>query len=81
MSDGFAEDATFDLHMSKSAPGWCRLQGYAMLPVQYALGVMKEQHLHTREKAGLFDVSHMGQVNLKGADYAARDLEPGAGRS
>ncbi|MDE3123255.1 MAG: glycine cleavage system aminomethyltransferase GcvT [Paracoccaceae bacterium] len=34
--------------------------GYEM-PVQYAPGVMKE-HLHTREAAGLFDVSHMGQV-------------------
>lgn len=37
--------------------------GYEM-PVQFALGVMKE-HLHTREKAGLFDVSHMGQVILR----------------
>ncbi len=36
--------------------------GYDM-PVQYGLGVMKE-HLHTRAKAGLFDVSHMGQVIL-----------------
>lgn len=43
--------------------------GYEM-PVQYAMGVMKE-HVHTREKAGLFDVSHMGQVIVKGADYAA----------
>lgn len=43
--------------------------GYAM-PVQYPLGVMKE-HAHTREKAGLFDVSHMGQVIVQGADYAA----------
>jgi len=34
------------------------------LPVQYAAGVMKE-HLHTREAAGLFDVSHMGQVILR----------------
>jgi len=42
--------------------------GYDM-PVQYALGVMKE-HNHTREKAGLFDVSHMGQVILRGASYA-----------
>ncbi|PJE29007.1 aminomethyltransferase [Pseudooceanicola antarcticus] len=40
--------------------------GYSM-PVQYAAGVMKE-HLHTRSAAGLFDVSHMGQVILKGAD-------------
>lgn len=37
--------------------------GYSM-PVQYAAGIMKE-HLHTREKAGLFDVSHMGQITLR----------------
>lgn len=37
--------------------------GYDM-PVQYAAGVMKE-HLHTRGAAGLFDVSHMGQVILR----------------
>src|SRR6056297_4189028 len=37
--------------------------GYDM-PVQYPPGVMKE-HLHCREKAGLFDVSHMGQVILR----------------
>lgn len=46
--------------------------GYDM-PVQYPAGV-KAEHLHTRAKAGLFDVSHMGQVKLTGAD-AARDLE------
>ena len=38
--------------------------GYEM-PVQYTAGVLKE-HLHTREKAGLFDVSHMGQRFLIG---------------
>ncbi|MGJ5207214.1 glycine cleavage system aminomethyltransferase GcvT [Bradyrhizobium sp. HKCCYLR20261] len=48
--------------------------GYEM-PVQYAPGVLKE-HLHTRAAAGLFDVSHMGQVALvpksgKVADAAA----------
>lgn len=37
--------------------------GYDM-PVQYPLGVLNE-HLHTRAKAGLFDVSHMGQANLR----------------
>jgi aminomethyltransferase len=37
--------------------------GYEM-PVQFHEGVMKE-HLHTRAKAGLFDVSHMGHVNLR----------------
>jgi aminomethyltransferase len=37
--------------------------GYDM-PVQYAAGVLKE-HLHTRASAGLFDVSHMGQIALR----------------
>lgn len=46
--------------------------GYDM-PVQYPLGVMKE-HQHTREQAGLFDVSHMGQIRLTGAN-AAKALE------
>jgi aminomethyltransferase len=40
--------------------------GYDM-PVQYPAGIIKE-HLHTREAAGLFDVSHMGQVIISGAD-------------
>jgi len=47
--------------------------GYDM-PVQYPMGVLKE-HLHTREKAGLFDVSHMGQVFLVPAD---KDFETAA---
>jgi aminomethyltransferase len=37
--------------------------GYEM-PVQYAAGVLRE-HLHTRTSAGLFDVSHMGQIALR----------------
>jgi aminomethyltransferase len=37
--------------------------GYEM-PVQYAPGVLRE-HLHTRASAGLFDVSHMGQIALR----------------
>ncbi len=43
--------------------------GYSM-PVQYPAGV-KQEHLHTRSQAGLFDVSHMGQLLLSGADAAA----------
>ena len=43
--------------------------GYDM-PVQYKLGVKKE-HLHTRDAAGLFDVSHMGQLRLHGEGAAA----------
>ena len=46
--------------------------GYDM-PVSYPLGIKKE-HNHTREKAGLFDVSHMGQIRLGGAN-AKKALE------
>jgi aminomethyltransferase len=42
--------------------------GYAM-PVQYPAGVLGE-HLHTRSDTSLFDVSHMGQVEIKGPDCA-----------
>jgi aminomethyltransferase len=50
--------------------------GYAM-PVQYPAGIMQE-HLHCRSAAALFDVSHMGQAELVGADGtqdAAKALE------
>lgn len=43
--------------------------GYEM-PVQYPPGILKE-HLHCRDQAGLFDVSHMGQIVLRGAGAAA----------
>ncbi|OEJ67128.1 glycine cleavage system aminomethyltransferase GcvT [Magnetovibrio blakemorei] len=51
--------------------------GYAM-PVQYPAGILKE-HLHTRASASLFDVSHMGQGFLRGADaiQAFETLVPG----
>jgi aminomethyltransferase len=42
--------------------------GYSM-PVQYPAGLMAEHH-HTRNSAGLFDVSHMGQLRLAGPDAA-----------
>jgi aminomethyltransferase len=43
--------------------------GYDM-PVTYPDGIIKE-HMHCREHAGLFDVSHMGQVKIQGADAKA----------
>lgn len=67
--------------------------GYEM-PVQYPMGVMKE-HLHTRAKAGIFDVSHMGQCFIFADDgtfetaakaleklvpASVQDLEPGQQR-
>ncbi len=45
--------------------------GYDM-PVQYAAGVLKE-HLHTRQNAGLFDVSHMGQIALRAKSGRVED--------
>ena len=48
--------------------------GYEM-PVQYPAGVLKE-HLHTREKCGLFDVSHMGQAFLSGDTAALERVTP-----
>ncbi|WP_299176769.1 glycine cleavage system aminomethyltransferase GcvT [uncultured Neptuniibacter sp.] len=61
----------YDLHIElggKMVP----FAGFEM-PVQYPLGVKKE-HVHTRDHAGLFDVSHMGQVKLTG-ENAAAELE------
>ena len=57
----------YDLHVEQGAR-MVPFAGYEM-PVQYGMGVMKE-HLHTRAAAGLFDVSHMGQVILRGGSHA-----------
>lgn len=57
-----------DLHIELGAR-MVPFAGYSM-PVQYPMGVMGE-HLHTRAKAGLFDVSHMGQLLLSGPDAAS----------
>ena len=43
--------------------------GYAM-PLHYAQGILKE-HVHVRTNAGLFDVSHMGQIRIAGSGAAA----------
>ena len=61
-TEGVLRTPLFDLHLAhggKMVP----FAGYE-LPVQYAAGVLKE-HVHTRQAAGLFDVSHMGQVELR----------------
>ena len=58
----------YDLHVELGAR-MVPFAGYSM-PVQYPAGLITE-HKHTRESAGLFDVSHMGQLTLSGADAAA----------
>ncbi len=77
----------FDLHCELGAK-MVPFAGYEM-PVQYPLGVKKE-HEHTRAHCGLFDVSHMGQINIAGDNVAEAletlipanfvDLKPGAQR-
>ena len=74
--DSLKRTPLYDLHVSlggKMVP----FAGYDM-PVQYPAGVLKE-HLHTRSAAGLFDVSHMGQIALRPksgkVEDAARALE------
>ena len=57
-----------DLHIEMGAR-MVPFAGYSM-PVQYPTGLMAEHH-HTRTAAGLFDVSHMGQLRLVGPDAAA----------
>jgi aminomethyltransferase len=61
----------YELHRARGA----RMVGFAgyEMPVQYPTGIIAE-HLHTRTQAGLFDVSHMGQIRLDGAG-AANALE------
>ena len=56
----------YDLHVElggKMVP----FAGYEM-PVQYPMGILTE-HQHTRSGAGLFDVSHMGQIHLRGESF------------
>ncbi|SLN73727.1 glycine cleavage system aminomethyltransferase GcvT [Roseisalinus antarcticus] len=66
--DGLNQTPLNDLHRELGAR-MVAFAGYEM-PLQYAAGVMQE-HLHTRTAAGLFDVSHMGQIILRGTDPAA----------
>ncbi|MBU4528896.1 MAG: glycine cleavage system aminomethyltransferase GcvT [Hoeflea sp.] len=58
------------LHLELGA----RMAGFAGydMPIQYPMGVMKE-HLHTRTEAGLFDVSHMGQILIRAKSGDVRD--------
>ena len=72
MADDLQKLGLHDLHV-KLGGRMVPFAGYDM-PVQYTAGVMAE-HLHTRTAAGLFDVSHMGQVILRPrTSYAATAL-------
>ena len=66
------------LHLSLGAK-MVPFAGYEM-PVQYATGVLRE-HQHTRASAGLFDVSHMGQIALRARSGAVADAAKTAARA
>jgi len=66
MAQGLKKTPLYKLHRELGAK-LTEFAGYEM-PVQYAMGILGE-HQHTRKKAGLFDVSHMGQVILSGQSY------------
>ncbi|HEX7642433.1 MAG TPA: glycine cleavage system aminomethyltransferase GcvT [Burkholderiaceae bacterium] len=67
MTEQLHKTPLYNLHVELGAK-MVPFAGYSM-PVQYPSGVLKE-HAHTRTQAGLFDVSHMGQVRLSGPDVA-----------
>lgn len=67
-SDDLLKTPLHPLHLALGAR-MVPFAGYSM-PVQYPAGLMAE-HKHTREAAGLFDISHMGQLRLSGPDAAA----------
>jgi glycine cleavage system T protein (aminomethyltransferase) len=60
-----------DLHVALGAQ-MAPFAGYEM-PIRYPLGIMKE-HLHTRAAAGLFDISHMGQIALRPRNGSLTDV-------
>ena len=72
-TDSLRRTPLYALHLELGAK-MVPFAGYDM-PVQYPAGVLKE-HLHTREKAGLFDVSHMGQAFLSGDTSALERVTP-----
>ena len=71
MAQALRKTPLHDLHRDLGAK-LTEFAGYEM-PVQYGLGILSE-HQHTRAKAGLFDVSHMGQVILRGRSYTETAL-------
>ena len=66
MAQALKKTPLYELHQEFGAK-LTEFAGYEM-PVQYGLGILGE-HQHTRTKAGLFDVSHMGQVIISGRPY------------
>lgn len=83
-SENLKQTPLYDIHLSADAKMGA-FAGYSM-PLFYPLGLVKE-HLHTREEAGLFDISHMVHIEVEGKEasrfisrmcpYSAADQEIG----
>jgi aminomethyltransferase len=76
MIESLQQTPLHTLHLEQQA----KMVAFAtyQMPVQYPLGIIRE-HQHTRNKAGLFDISHMGQMLLTGDQLPAalEKLSPG----
>lgn len=70
MSDSLQRTPLYDLSLELGAK-MVPFAGFEM-PIQFPAGLMTE-HLHTREKAGLFDVSHMGQIRIAAKSGDVKD--------
>ncbi|KXV31258.1 glycine cleavage system aminomethyltransferase GcvT [Gluconobacter oxydans] len=70
MSDSLQRTPLYDLNLELGAK-MVPFAGFEM-PIQFPAGLMTE-HLHTREKAGLFDVSHMGQIRIAAKSGDVKD--------
>lgn len=70
MSDSLQRTPLYDLNLELGAK-MVPFAGFEM-PIQFPAGLMTE-HLHTRERAGLFDVSHMGQIRIAAKSGDVKD--------
>jgi len=69
---GIQKTALYDFHKNLGAK-FVPFAGYEM-PIQYKEGIVKE-HINTRQSAGFFDVSHMGQLFVSENNSSAQSLE------
>ena len=72
MPDSLNKIFLYEYHQSNGAR-FGPFAGYSM-PINYSTGIIKE-HLHTRKSAGVFDVSHMGQILIQNTVFNCTKLE------
>ena len=73
MSDNALKNIFLNVFHRVNGAKFVPFAGYEM-PINYKKGIINE-HLHVREKAGIFDVSHMGQILIPATDKNISSLE------